>query len=572
MSIFRKVQVLPVVTVIQALLTGGAAPAHGQVFLSDSTMIHRGGLFARINVAADPPQIEVPRLYNAALEFIDRNVVEGRGEQIALIDDSGCYTYRELCQRVNQAGHVLREAGAGMEQRVLLCLDSGIDLASLFWGAVKIGAVPVPVNPSLAQDDYAGLISDSRPRVLAADPERIRHFESTLYQQSLPCRLLTVDAGRCGAGDLARLMATAPVELKAAATTADDTAFWLYTSGSTGSPKAVVHLHRSLIQTAVLFGQKVLGIGPSDRVFSAAKMFFAYGLGNSMSFPFAVGATSIVSAGRPTAQNVLTVIDQHRPTVFCGVPTLYHNLLNIVGVGEAELLATLRLYVSAGEPLPESIGQRWQALSGRELIDGLGTTEMLQTFLSNRPGQVRYGTTGVAVPGYQIRLVNHTGTAVTPGEVGELMVAGPSAGAGYWNRRAQSIRTFVGSWTRTGDQFFVGPDHAYRYCGRSDDMLKVGGIWVSPYELESLLIRHPLVAECAVVGQPDAGGLIKPKAFVVLKDSTLAGDVAVDTLQRFAREHLAPYKYPRWIEFLDELPRTATGKVRRYWLREQLGL
>ncbi len=535
-------------------------------------MSDQGGLFARIDVAADPPRIEVPRLYNAALEFIDRNVVEGHGKQIALIDDDGCYTYRELCQRVNQAGHVLRAAGAGMEQRVLLCLDGGIDFASLFWGAIKIGAVPVPVNPLLTQDDYAGLINDSRPRVLVAHPEQISHFKSTLFQQPLPCRLLTVDTSRCGAGELARLMATAPVELKAAATTADDTAFWLYTSGSTGSPKAVVHLHRSLIQTAVLCGQNVLGIGPSDRVFSAAKMFFAYGLGNSMSFPFAVGATSIVSAHRPTAEKVLAVIDEHRPTVFCGVPTLYHNLLNIVGVEEAELLATLRLYVSAGEPLPESIGQRWQALSGCEVIDGLGTTEMLQTFLSNRPGQVRYGTTGVVVPGYQIKVVNSMGTAVAPGEVGELMVAGPSAGAGYWNRRAQSIRTFVGPWTRTGDQYFVGSDHAYRYCGRSDDMLKVGGIWVSPYELESLLIRHPLVAECAVVGQPDAGGLIKPKAFVVLKDSALAGDGAVETLQCFAREHLAPYKYPRWVEFLDELPRTATGKVRRYRLREQLGL
>ena len=535
-------------------------------------MIGQQAAFARIDIAADPPRIEVPRLYNAALEFIDRNVIEGRGERIALIDESGRYTYRELSQRVNQAGHVLREAGAGMEQRVLLCLDGGVDFVSLFWGAVKIGAVPVPVNPLLTPEDYTNLVSDARPRVLVTNPDCFDYFDSMLRCRPPRCRVLRAGSDRARPGDLARLMATAPMELEAAATKSDDTAFWLYTSGSTGSPKGVVHLHRSPIHTAVLFGQKVLGIGQDDRVFSASKMFFAYGLGNSMSFPFAAGATSIVSARQPTAENVLAVIDQHRPTVFCGVPTLYHNLLDSAGAKEAKLLATLRLYVSAGEPLPESIGQRWQALSGREVIDGLGTTEMLQTFLSNRPGQACYGTTGIAVPGYRIKLVNQAGTTVAPGEVGELMVAGPSAGAGYWNRRAQSIRTFAGLWTRTGDQYIVGPDQRYRYCGRHDDMLKVGGIWVSPYEVESLLIRHPLVAECAVVGQSDAGGLIKPKAFVVLKDPTLAGAVTIDALQRFAREHLAPYKYPRWVEFLNELPRTATGKVCRYRLREHLGV
>ena len=534
-------------------------------------MNDRADPFARIPAASDPLQIAVPRRYNAALEFIDRNVVEGRGEQIALIDDSGRYTYRELCQRVNQAGHVLRQAGAGIEQRVLLCLDGGIDFVSVFWGAVKIGAVPVPVNPALTRDDYNGLLRDSRPRVVVSDLKGEIHFQSTVINQNFPCRLLRAGASQAGAGDLTKLMAAAPAALEAAETTADDAAFWLYTSGSTGVPKAVVHLHRSPIQTAVLYGQRVLRIGSSDRIFSAAKMFFAYGLGNSMTFPFSVGATSIVSACRPTPENVLSVIDQHRPTVFCGVPTIYHNLLALPGVDEASCLAAVRLYLSAGEPLPEQIGRQWQALSGRELIDGLGTTEMLQTFLSNQPGEVRYGSTGVAVPGYEIKLVDHAGKQVAPGEAGELMVAGPSAGAGYWNRRAQSVQTFVGRWTRTGDQFFLGPDHTYRYCGRSDDMLKVGGIWVSPFELESLLTQHPLVAECAVVGHPDAGGLIKPKAFVVLKDPTRTGDDVAETLKRFAREHLAPYKYPRSIEFLDVLPRTATGKVRRYCLREQSG-
>jgi benzoate-CoA ligase family protein len=527
----------------------------------------RSQRWARIDVAADPPRIEVPRRYNAAVEFIDRNIHEGRGDRFALVDDNGSYTYRELYHRVNQAGQVLRQAGVQMEQRVLLCLNDGIEFAAVFWGAIKIGAVPVPVSTRLTRPNCMKVLSDSRARVLVVERSLADKFAVPADSHSSSCRVITTEDGAAGQSNLSRLIAAAPVELEVAPTTADDIAFWLYTSGSTGQPKGVLHMHRSLIHTAVLFGQCVLGIHRDDRVFSASKMFFAYGLGNTMTFPFSVGATSVVSAVWPTPETVYNVIHEHCPTIFCAVPTLYHRLLADFEEIAGELPASLRLCVSAGEPLPQETGRRWQALSGIAIVDGLGSTEMLQTFLSNRPGQVCYGSTGTAVPGYQLRLVDASGHTLGAGQIGELLVAGPSAAAGYWNRQAQTIRTFVGPWTRTGDQYVVDKDNYYHYCGRGDDMLKVGGIWVSPFEVESVLLRHPLVCECAVVGQADDGGLIKPKAFVVLKDPGQACAAVADQLKSFACEHLAAYKHPRWVEFLDELPKTATGKVRRFKLR-----
>jgi benzoate-CoA ligase len=351
-----------------------------------------------------------------------------------------------------------------------------------------------------------------------------------------------------------------------AATTPDDIAFWLYSSGSTGRSKGAMHLHGSLIWTAALYAQPILGIATDDVVYSAAKLFFAYGLGNSLTFPFSVGAAAVLSAERPTPATVARVMRAHQPTIFCGVPTLFGALLVHPSFPQRGELA-LRLCTSAGEVLPEEIGKSWTQRTGVEIVDGIGSTEMLHIFVSNRPGAVRYGTTGQPVPGYRARIVDERGAEAAPGEIGELEVSGPTAAAYYWNNREKSRRTFAGEWTRTGDKFRLDADGNYVHCGRADDMLKVGGIWVSPTEVESALAAHEHVLECAVIGVADESELIKPKAFVVLKAGVSGDDALAEALKAHVKSRLAPYKYPRWIAFVDELPKTATGKIQRHVLR-----
>ena len=347
---------------------------------------------------------------------------------------------------------------------------------------------------------------------------------------------------------------------------ADEVAFWLYSSGSTGLPKGVKHVHGSLRATAETYGAQVLGIRPDDLVFSAAKLFFAYGLGNAMTFPMSVGAGAALLAARPTPDAVLDTMRRHQPTILGGVPTLYAALLAHPGLGPGAGSARLRRCISAGEALPEAVGARWAAAVGVEILDGIGSTEMLHIFLSNRPGAIRPGTSGAAVPGYSLRVVDEAGRDVVRGEIGELLVQGPSAAEGYWNQRAKSQRTFAGVWTWTGDKYVQEPDGAYRYCGRADDMFKVGGLWVSPFEVEGALVSHPAVLEAAVVGHADADGLLKPRAFVVLRDGAVA-DGLHEALKAHVQALVGPWKYPRWIEVVAELPKTATGKVQRFKLR-----
>jgi benzoate-CoA ligase len=348
-----------------------------------------------------------------------------------------------------------------------------------------------------------------------------------------------------------------------APTLADDVCFWLYSSGSTGSPKGTVHLHSHLIQTAELYGRGVLGLREDDVVFSAAKLFFAYGLGNALSFPLAVGATTVLLGSRPTPADVFQVLKVHQPTVFFGVPTLFAGLLAHAQKPNSAQL-NLRVCTSAGEALPADIGHKWQAEYGVEILDGIGSTEMLHIFLSNQPGRVRYGTTGYPVPGYRLRLVNDAGTECSVGELGELQINGPSAALMYWRNREKTKHTFAGEWTRSGDKYSRDADGYYTYGGRSDDMLKVGGIYVSPFEVEACLMSHSAVLEAAVVGHADEEGLVKPKAYVVLKTGHAATEAE---LQSHVKGQLAPYKYPRWISFLNELPKTATGKIQRFKLR-----
>ena len=512
----------------------------------------------------------VPRAYNAADHFIDRHLREGRADKPAYIDDHGSYTYAELADRVNRAGGALRALGLESEQRVMLCLLDGIDFVALFWGAVKIGAVPVPVNTMLSTADYDFLLRDCRARVLAVSAPLLERFPAAFAAPSLKHVVVCGDDAPAAASRalaFAPLTAAADTRLAPAPTVADDVAFWLYSSGSTGRPKGVMHLHRSLVQTATLYAGGILGMREDDVVFSASKMFFAYGLGNAMTFPLHAGATAILMAERPTPAAVTRTLERYRPSIFCGVPTLFAAMLAEPSLDRAAGFARLRICTSAGEALPEPVARRWAERFGVEIFDGLGSTEALHIFLSNRAGAIRYGTSGRPVPGYEVALRDEDGRATPDGEIGDLWCRGPSIGAGYWNNRDASDRTFVGGWLRTGDKYVRDADGYFHFAGRSDDLLKVGGIWVSPFEVETALMEHPQVREAAVIGAPDAQALIKPKAFVVLNDPAAASPALAAELRDFVKGRMAPYKYPRWIEFRAELPRTATGKLKRFELR-----
>jgi benzoate-CoA ligase len=490
--------------------------------------------------------------YNAAVDLVGRNLSAGRGGKVAFIDDAGACTYAQLAERVNRAASMLLSLGIEREERVAIAMLDCNDWPALFLGAIKAGIVPVALNTLLTPSDYDYQLRDSRARAVFVSEPLLRNFDGLDYVKVIP------------AAKLREMLDKADASAEAAPTLADDMCFWLYSSGSTGKPKGTVHLHSHLIKTAELYAQPILGIRESDVVFSAAKLFFAYGLGNALTFPMAVGATAILMAERPTPDSVFKRLVEKRPTIFYGVPTLYAALLASPAFPAREKLA-LRICTSAGEALPPEIGKRWTERAGCELLDGIGSTEMLHIFLSNRPGDVRPGSTGKPVPGYELRLVDDQGNVITkPGELGELQISGPTSAIMYWSQREKTKNTFQGPWTRSGDKYSVDEQGYYVYGGRSDDMLKVSGIWVSPAEVEAALVSHEAVLEAAVVGHEDADKLVKPKAYVVLK----AGKSATgDDLKAHVKSRLAPYKYPRWIEFLGELPKTATGKIQRFKLR-----
>ncbi|MGA8550545.1 MAG: benzoate-CoA ligase family protein [Stellaceae bacterium] len=504
--------------------------------------------------------------YNAAADLIERNLASGRGAKIAIIDDRGQYSYAELAERVARFANVLRGLGLRREERILLCLHDGIDFPSAFLGAIQAGVVPVAVNTQLGPDEFAFMLADSRARAVVVSAPVLPAMRAALALLPQPKPKIIVSSAEPSECSLAGLLAATPGIAETAPTHPDEPCFWLYSSGSTGRPKGTVHLQSSLVQTAECYAIPVLGIAESDTVFSAAKLFFAYGLGNALTFPLAVGATSVLSAERPSPAVVARVLRQYRPTIFCGVPTLYSAMLADPELPRPDELG-LRRCISAGEPLPPEIGRRWSARIGVDILDGIGSTEMLHIFLSNRPGDVRYGTTGKPAPGYALMIADEQDRPAPPGEIGDLLVSGPTAAAGYWNNRERSRETFLGRWTRTGDKYYQDEDGYYVYCGRSDDMLKVNGMYVSPAEVEAALVAHDDVLEAAVVGAPAADGLIKPKAFVVAKSGIEAGDALARALESHAKTLLAPFKCPRWIAFVDELPKTATGKIQRFKLR-----
>jgi benzoate-CoA ligase len=506
--------------------------------------------------------------YNAAADLVERNLAAGRGGKTAFIDDQGNHSYAELAQRVNRFANLLRRRGLQPEQRILLCLSDGIDFPTAFLGAIKAGIVPIAVNTLLAPEDYAFMLQDSRARAVVVSAPLAAKLATAAARLPEPRPEILVAGPEPGEHEgLAALLAQMSDVAEAAPTHPDEPCFWLYSSGSTGRPKGTVHVHASLLATADLYAVPILGIAESDVVFSAAKLFFAYGLGNSLTFPLAVGATAVLTAEWPSPAVVGRILRTHRPTIFYGVPTLYNALLMSAELPSREELA-LRRCASAGEALPAEIGRRWRARTGVDILDGIGSTEMLHIFLSNRPGEVRYGTTGRPFAGYALKILGEDGAPVKPGEIGDLFVSGPTSALFYWNNRERSRTTFQGLWTRTGDKYFVDDEGYYVYCGRSDDMLKVSGQYVSPAEVEAALMTHGDVQEAAVVGAADEAGLIKPKAFVVVKPGIAAGPDLASALDAHLRKQLAPFKCPRWIAFTGELPKTATGKIQRFKLRE----
>jgi len=510
--------------------------------------------------------MQFPETYNAAVDMVDRNVELGRGDRTAFIDPERELTYGALRDRTNQVANMLTGRGLKRETRVAMIMLDTVDFPCVFWGAIKAGIVPVALNTLLTADQYRYMLDDCRAEVLFVSAFLYPVVEPILPELEF-ARTVIVCGGETGGHEtLEATLAGASTDFAPVATSADETAFWLYSSGSTGSPKGVRHVHTSPMFTAEKFGKDVLGFEETDVVFSAAKLFFAYGLGNGMSMPMAVGATTILLPDRPTPQSVFAILKKHRPTYYFGVPTLYAAILADPSCTRETGSAELKLCVSAGEALPREVGQAWKQRFGVDIIDGVGSTEMLHVFLSNRPGDVRYGTSGKAVPGYELRLVDEHDAEVSGDEIGELLVNGSSSADGYWNKRQKSRDTFQGNWTRTGDKYYRDADGYYHYCGRTDDMFKVSGIWVSPFEVESALIGHAAVLEAAVVPHADDDDLLKPKAFVVLK-SGVSADGLYDELKEHVKGAIGRWKYPRWIEFVDDLPKTATGKIQRFKLR-----
>jgi benzoate-CoA ligase family protein len=501
--------------------------------------------------------------FNVAVPFIDRHAAEGRGAKVALRSARGDVTYAELALNVNRCGNLLLRLGLERGQRLLMVVKDGPEFFYLFWGAIKAGILPVPLNTILRADDYRGILDASGASGVVWSPEFAVEVEPALALRA-PAVALPLDGASQG---LRHLLADAPPDLAAAPGAATAPCFWLYSSGSTGRPKGAVHRHRDMVATSELFGRGVLGLAQDDVVFSAAKLFFAYGLGNAMTFPLWTGATSVLLDARPTATNTLETIERFRPTVYFGVPTLYAAQLQALESARFDL-SSLRLCVSAGEPLPAELFRRWKERTGLTILDGLGSTEALNTFISNRPGEARPSTSGRPVPGYDVRIVTSSGSETTAGEQGRLQVRGPSIAAYYWNDAERTARAFQGDWLDTGDTYFRDEDGYYHCCGRSDDMLKVGGIWCSPIEIEARLVDHPQVLEVAVVGVPDANGLVKPEAWVVLRQGAHASGALADELMAHCKRHLAPYKFPRRVHFVPELPKTTTGKIQRYRLRQ----
>jgi benzoate-CoA ligase len=523
-------------------------------------------------MTALPPLADLAPLdarFNIAHYWLQANAQ--RHPKTAFIDDQASLSYGELDRRVRQLASGLKALGIRREERVLLLMHDVCDWPVCFLAAIYAGLVPVAVNTLMTADDYAYMLEHSRAQAAMVSGALLPNLTAAMTRSDHEIRKVIVSRPEAplhpSEVDLERFIDDNEAASRPAGTSPDDPAFWLYSSGSTGRPKGTVHSQANPYWTAELYGKRVLGINESDVCFSAAKLFFAYGLGNALSFPLSVGATTVLMAERATPDATFRRMRGEsggiKPTIFYGAPTGYAGMLAHAALPSRDDVA-IRLASSAGEALPADIGERFKAHFGVDIVDGIGSTEMLHIFLSNTPEKVRYGSTGWPVPGYEVELRGEQGEAVPDGEPGDLYIHGPSAAVMYWGNRSKSRETFQGAWTKSGDKYIRNSDGSYTYAGRSDDMLKVSGIYVSPFEVEATLIQHPAVLEAAVIGKEDADGLTKTKAFIVLKPGC---QVSEDELKAMVKERLAPYKYPRFIEFVADLPKTATGKIQRFKLR-----
>ncbi|MDP1748150.1 MAG: benzoate-CoA ligase family protein [Reyranella sp.] len=505
-------------------------------------------------------KVSLPASFNVAVPFIDRHLGEGRGAKAAIRTASETVTYAELAERVNRTGNALLGLGLKPGDRLLMVVKDCPAFFYLFWGAIKAGIVPVPPNTLLRADDYAYMIEDSGCRLVVSSVEFAGEIGPALAQLGAKApKAMTVDA-------FLAEMAKASSTLAAQPAAAADDCFWLYSSGSTGRPKGAVHAQRDMVVTSELYGVRVLGVTENDISYSAAKLFFAYGQGNGMTFPLWTGSTAVLDDRRPTPDTTFDNIEKFKPTLYYSVPTLYAAQLAALDSKPRDL-SSLRACVSAGEALPADMFRRWKEKTGTVILDGIGSTEALHIFIGNRLNDFRPGTSGKPVPGYEARILDENGKPVVQGESGALWLRAESAAKYYWNKPEKTAETMVEGWLNTGDTYRQDADGYFIYEGRSDDMLKVGGIWCSPVEIENCLVGHPAVLEAAVVGHADEAGLIKPKAIVVLKQAGDAGRALTDALMAHCKKTLAPYKYPRWVEYVPELPKTATGKIQRFKLR-----
>ncbi len=505
--------------------------------------------------------------YNAAADLLESNLKAGRGGKAAFIDPARTITYGELDAEARRTANLMRALGLRHEDRVIMIMLDTVEFPVAFLGAMLAGVIPIPLNTALTNETYAFMLADSRAKALFVSAPLVAALEPVLAK--LPELKVVVVSGEVSGNrtDFSKSRADQSDKFQSVTTHPDEPAFWLYSSGSTGTPKGARHIHTSPMATARLYAQGVLGIREDDVCLSAAKLFFAYGLGNALTFPMSVGATAVLNPERPTPALMYDYLKKHQPTLFFGVPTLYAAMLGDASLAREEGSKRLRMCVSAGEALPEHIGKSWKARFGVDILDGVGSTELLHIFLSNAPGDVVYGTSGVPVPGYDLRLVDEQSRDVADGEIGELLVRAPSAADGYWNQRDKSRATFEGAWTRTGDKYTRDKAGRYTYCGRTDDMFKVSGQWVSPFEVESALVSHPSILEAAVIAQDDRDGLTKPKAFIVLKAGIDKNGIEA-ALKEHVQTRVGAWKYPRWIEAVESLPKTATGKIQRFKLRD----